>query len=89
MRDLPDIAGARLFFERLESEHPRAVKTLMRDAGLLSDALALASWSPLLATTLAQNPDYLSWLGRERLHTRVKSREELNESLARFGLTNS
>ncbi|HUQ33832.1 MAG TPA: hypothetical protein VM095_17050 [Pyrinomonadaceae bacterium] len=89
VRDLPDAAGARLFFERLQTEHPRAVKSLMRDAGLLSDVLALAAWSPLLATTLAQNPDYLTWLGRERLHTRVKSREELNESLARFRLTNS
>jgi glutamate-ammonia-ligase adenylyltransferase len=89
LRDLPDAAGARAFYERLQSEHPRAVKTLVRDAGLLSDALALAAWSPLLATTLAQSPDYLAWLARERLHTRVKSREELNESLARFGLTNS
>jgi glutamate-ammonia-ligase adenylyltransferase len=89
MRDLPDAAGARRFFERLQTEHPRVMKTLARDAGLLSDALALAAWSPLLATTLAQNPDYLSWLARERLHIRVKSREELNESLARFGLTNS
>ena len=89
MRDLPDAEGARLFFERLATEHPRAVKTLMRDTGLLADALALASWSPLLATTLAQNPDYLAWLARERHHARVKSREELNESLARFGSTNS
>jgi [glutamine synthetase] adenylyltransferase / [glutamine synthetase]-adenylyl-L-tyrosine phosphorylase len=89
VRDLPDASGARHFFERLESEHPRALRTLMRDAGLLSDALALAAWSPLLATTLAQHPDYLAWLARERLHARVKSREELNESLARFGLTNS
>ena len=88
-RDLPDATGARLFFERLEAEHPRALKTLVRDAGLLSDVLALAAWSPLLATTLAQNPDYLAWLARERHHARVKSREELNESLARFGLTNS
>lgn len=87
--DLPDATGARLFFERLQTEHPRAVKTLVRDAGLLSDVLALAAWSPLLATTLAQNPDYLTWLGRERHYTRVKSLEELNESLARFGLTNS
>jgi glutamine synthetase adenylyltransferase len=89
VRDLPDAEGARLFFERLATEHPRAVKTLMRDTGLLADALALASWSPLLATTLAQNPDYLAWLARERHHARVKSREELNESLARFGSTNS
>jgi glutamate-ammonia-ligase adenylyltransferase len=89
VRDLPDAEGARLFFERLGTEHPRAVKTLMRDAGLFSDALAIASWSPLLATTLAQNPDYLVWLARERAHMRVKSREELTESLARFALTNS
>lgn len=89
LRDLPDADGARLFFERLAAEHPRAVKMLIRDAGLFSDALALASWSPLLGTTLAQNPDYLVWLTRERAHMRVKSREELTESLARFALTNS
>jgi glutamate-ammonia-ligase adenylyltransferase len=89
VRDLPDAEGARLFLERLQAEHPRAVKTLTRDAGLLADALALAAWSPLLATTLAQNPDYLAWLARERLQMRVRSREELTESLARFALTNS
>lgn len=89
IRDLPDAEGARLFFKGLEAEQPRAVKTLTRDSGLLSDALALAAWSPILATTLAQNPDYLTWLARERGLTRVKSREELNESLARFALTNS
>jgi glutamate-ammonia-ligase adenylyltransferase len=89
VRDLPDAEGARLFMERLQAEHPRAVKTLMRDAGLFSDALALSAWSPLLATTLAQNPDYLTWLARERAQTRVRSREELTESLARFALTNS
>ncbi len=89
VRDLPDQSGARLFFERLKTEHPRATRTLERDAGLLSDALALASYSPLLATTLAQNPEYLAWLGRERSHARVKAREEFKESLARFSLTNS
>ncbi|HKR01751.1 MAG TPA: hypothetical protein VJT09_13815, partial [Pyrinomonadaceae bacterium] len=89
VRDLPDAQGARLFFERLQAEHPRTVVALRRDTGLLADALALAAWSPLLATTLAQNPDYLAWLGRERLHARVKSPEELKESLARFHLTHS
>lgn len=89
MRDLPDAEGARLFFERLSAEHPRAARMLTRDAGLLSDALALAAWSPLLATTLAQQPDYLAWLARERGHTRVKTREEFGEALARFSLTNS
>src|SRR2546421_4428466 len=89
MSGLPDPEGARLFFERLLTEHPRASKKLAQDAGLLSDALALAAWSPLLSTTLAQNPDYIAWLARERVQMRVKSREELTESLARFSLTNS
>ena len=89
IRDLPDAEGARLFFERISTEHPRAARSLMRDAGLLSDALALAAWSPLLATTLAQNPDYLQWLARERTHRHVRTREELAESLARFRLTHS
>lgn len=89
VRDLPDEVGARLFFERLAQEHPREAERLARNEGLLSDALALAAWSPLLATTLAQHPDYLWWLARERLHTRVKTREELGEALARFSLTHS
>ncbi|HEX8649962.1 MAG TPA: hypothetical protein VF708_03915 [Pyrinomonadaceae bacterium] len=89
IRDLPDAEGARLFFERLSTEHPRSARSLMRDDGLLSDVLALAAWSPLLATTLAQNPDYLQWLARERALARVRTREELAESLARFQLTHS
>lgn len=89
LRDLPDAEGARLFFERLTREHPKTVSILTKDAGLLSDALALAAWSPLLATTLAQHPDYLTWLARERGQTRVRTREEFGESLARFDLTSS
>ena len=89
VRDLPDAEGARLFIERISTEHPRTAGTLAQDRGLLSDALALAAWSPLLATTLAQNPEYLHWLARERAHAHVKTREELLESLARFSLTNS
>lgn len=87
--DLPDEKGARLFLERLATEQPRAFQKLTRDSALLSDALALAAWSPLLATTLEQNPDYISWLRRERLDARVRTREQLKESLARFALTNS
>ncbi|MDQ2936577.1 MAG: hypothetical protein M3R67_03625 [Acidobacteriota bacterium] len=89
VRDLPDEKGARLFLERLEQEQPRAFQKLGRDPALLSDALALAAWSPLLATTLEQNPDYVSWLMRERADARVRTREQLKESLARFALTNS
>jgi [glutamine synthetase] adenylyltransferase / [glutamine synthetase]-adenylyl-L-tyrosine phosphorylase len=89
VRDLPDEAGARLFLERLANEQPRTFQKVTRDQALLSDMLALAAWSPLLATTLEQNPDYVSWLMRERLDTRVRTREQLKESLARFALTNS
>lgn len=89
VRDLPDEQGARLFLERFAKEHPHAYRKLSKEAGLLSDMLSLAAWSPLLATTLEQNPDYVSWLSRERLNSRVRSREELQESLARFALTNS
>jgi glutamate-ammonia-ligase adenylyltransferase len=89
MRDLPDQNGARAFLKRLADEHPREFQKLKREPGLLSDVLALAAWSPLLATTLDQNPDYLSWLARERAHPRIRTREELKESLGRFALTNS
>ena len=89
IRDLPDGKGARLFLERLSQEQPRSFQKLQRDPGLLSDALAIAAWSPLLATTLEQNPDYITWLLRERGDTRVRTREQLKESLARFALTNS
>jgi [glutamine synthetase] adenylyltransferase / [glutamine synthetase]-adenylyl-L-tyrosine phosphorylase len=89
IRDLPDEKGARLFLERLSNEQPRSYQKLIGDPALLSDALALAAWSPLLATTLEQNADYIPWLKRERADTRVRTREQLKESLARFSLTNS
>ncbi|MBC8032096.1 MAG: hypothetical protein H7Z16_18575 [Pyrinomonadaceae bacterium] len=89
LADLPDEKGARHFLERLATEQPPVFQKLTRDSALLSDVLALAAWSPLLATTLEQNPDYLSWLRRERLDARVRTREQLKESLGRFALTHS
>ena len=89
MRELPDVDAARLFYERVTTEHAQVRRILERDAGLLADVLALSAWSPLLATTLEQNPEYFQWLARERTHTLVKTREELGESLARFHLTHS
>jgi glutamate-ammonia-ligase adenylyltransferase len=89
LRDLPDQNGARLFLDRLSNEQPRAFRSLNSQPALLADVLALAAWSPLLATTLEQNPEYFSWLARERTDTRVRSRDELKESLARFALTSS
>jgi len=55
----------------------------------MADVLALAAWSPLLATTLEQNPEYLPWFSRERADPRVRTCDELKEALARFALTNS
>jgi [glutamine synthetase] adenylyltransferase / [glutamine synthetase]-adenylyl-L-tyrosine phosphorylase len=89
LRDLPDENGARLFLDRLANEQPRAFRTLKSQPALLADALALAAWSPLLATTLEQNPEYFSWLARERTEPRVRTLDEFKESLARFSLTNS
>ncbi|MDT5293755.1 MAG: [glutamine synthetase] adenylyltransferase / [glutamine synthetase]-adenylyl-L-tyrosine [Acidobacteriota bacterium] len=89
VRDLPEPEGARLFYERMTAGRARAARAFERDEGLLADALALAAWSPLLATTLEQNPDYLGWLARERTDPRVRTTEELAESLARFALTHS
>lgn len=87
--DLPDEKSARLFLERLATEQPVVIQNLTRDSAVLSDVLALAAWSPLLATTLEQNPDYFPWLRRERLDARVRTREQLRESLGRFALTHS
>jgi len=89
LRELPDEEGARRSYDRITTEHPRAAAILLRDAGLRADALALAAWSPLLATTLEQNPEYLQWLARARTSPRVLTSEELGESLGRFALTHS
>jgi [glutamine synthetase] adenylyltransferase / [glutamine synthetase]-adenylyl-L-tyrosine phosphorylase len=89
IQDLPDQNGPRLFLDRLAKEQPRANQNLLRQPALLADVLALAAWSPLLATTLEQNPEYLPWLSRERADPRVRTCDELKEALARFSLTNS
>lgn len=89
LRDLPDPTGPQLFLDRLDKENPNAYRSLLKQPALLSDVLTLAAWSPLLATTLEQNPEYLSWLSRERANPRVRTCDELKESLARFALTNS
>ena len=89
LRDLPDQQGARLFLESLAKENTRGYQMLLKKPALLADVLAIAAWSPLLATTLEQNADYLSWLSREREDPRVRTTDEFKESLARFALTNS
>jgi glutamate-ammonia-ligase adenylyltransferase len=89
IRELPDAEAASLFYERVAGSDARAARLFERDPALAADALALAAWSPFLGTTLEQNPDYLTWLARERAASRVRTVEELGESLARFALTHS
>ncbi|MCW5960270.1 MAG: hypothetical protein KIS76_08915 [Pyrinomonadaceae bacterium] len=89
LKDLPDPDGAERFLMDLRKEHPLQAKKLLKDEGLYSDLLSLASFSPLLATTLIQNPEYINWLKKQRESAKVAEKDELLESLARFALTNS
>jgi glutamate-ammonia-ligase adenylyltransferase len=86
---LPDPAAASRFLDELAERHPAEHAKLSKKPGLLSDVLTLASFSPLLATTLLQNPDHIWWLDRKRRLSGVRSTEDLLESLARFSLVNS
>ena len=90
-QNLPNAEGAERFFAELKEKYPAEAAKLLRSGnqGLLSDALALAAWSPFLATTMSQHKDYLVWLGRKRSDDQIPSKEDLLESLARFSATNS
>jgi glutamate-ammonia-ligase adenylyltransferase len=87
--NLPDQHAALLFFAQLSEKFPGEAKKLTKNESLLSDVLTLAAFSPLLSTTILQNPDYVSWLNRQRTSTKVCAKEEILESLARFALVNT
>lgn len=89
IKDLPDAGGARRFYEQLEEKFPAEARKLEKKQGLLSDILTLGAFSPFLAATLLQNPKYISWLNRQRVSAKVRGKDEILESLARFALTNS
>ena len=89
IRDLPDVDAVHQFADRLEETQPSHHRKLVKKDALLSDVITLVSYSPLLATTLLQNPDYIWWLDRRRKDKGVRGKDELLESLARFSLTNS
>ena len=86
---LPDAESARRFYAEFAGKFPAEEKKLVKNEGLLSDVLTLAAFSPLLAATMLQNPSYIAWLNRQRISTKVRGKDELLESLARFALTNS
>ena len=87
--DLPDPESARRFLSSLEEQHRSESVKLKKNDGLLSDAVTLAAYSPLLAATLLQNPEYLWWLNRKRRAPAVRTKDELLEALGRFVLTHS
>jgi glutamate-ammonia-ligase adenylyltransferase len=89
IKDLPDAEGARRFYEQFTEKFPAEARKLEKSEGLLSDILTLAAFSPLLAATLLQNPNYIAWLNRRRKSAKVLGKDEILESLERFALTNS
>ena len=82
VRDLPSPEAALRFFDQFSEKNPSHLARLLRSEGLLSDVLALASYSPLLAASMIQSPDYVSWLAKERSAAVSRGKEELLESLA-------
>ena len=89
IKDLPDAEAASRFLDQFGEKHPLKLKKLLKKQGLLSDILTLVSYSPLLATTILQNPEYILWLEKARKISDVREKEDILESLARFALTNS
>jgi glutamate-ammonia-ligase adenylyltransferase len=89
IKGLPDADGARRFYKQLAEKFPAEARKLEKNEGLLSDILTIAAFSPFLSSTLLQNPNYISWLSRQRVSAKVRGKDEILESLARFALTNS
>lgn len=89
IQDLPDPQAARRFLDQFAEKNPSQNNKLLKNKGLLSDILTLVSFSPLLATTVLQNPNYPSWLNRHRSESTIRDKEQLLESLGRFSLMNS
>ena len=89
IENLPDAENARRFFAQLKEKQTGMMRRLEKNSGLLADLLTLAAYSPLLATTVLQNSDYIWWLERQRKSAKTRDKIEILESLARFALTNS
>ncbi len=89
LTSLPDPDAASRFLIQLAEKHPSKYKRLATNDALLSDVATLVSYSPLFSITLLQNPEHVAWLGRKRMDSAVRDKQELLESFARFSLTNS
>ncbi len=75
---LPDPLAAERFLGQFRERNSFQTAKLIKDQGLLSDVLTLASFSPLFATTLLQNPEYVLWLGRKRKDSQVYREVEIS-----------
>jgi glutamate-ammonia-ligase adenylyltransferase len=89
IESLPSPDAARTFMERLFAEHPGVVARCRQDPALLANLLVLATHSPFLGEAVIRRPEYIEWLAREKDIERIKPREELFESLARFAAVQS
>ena len=89
IKDLPDAESALRFVDQFGAKHPAQLRKLFKKKGLFSDILTLVTYSPLLATTILQNPSYITWLEKARKISDVFEKEDILESLAQFSLTNS
>ena len=89
IENLPDVNPVKRFVEQFAEKFPSQFRKLEKNDGLLSDVLTIAAYSPLLSTTILQNPNYIAWLETQRKSSKVRGKEEILESLARFALTNS
>jgi len=84
INQLPDPIAAEGFVVRLFEEYPSRAKVWERDALFFSNLLTLAAYSPWLAETMLQQPDYIDWLKRERNFQLIKPKEQLLEELGKF-----
>jgi [glutamine synthetase] adenylyltransferase / [glutamine synthetase]-adenylyl-L-tyrosine phosphorylase len=89
IKDLPDPASARRFLDEFTRKDPKQSARLQKKEGLFSDVLTIVAYSPLLAATILQNPEYIWWLEPKRNLSGVRGRDALTESLARFSMLNS
>ena len=84
INQLPDPIAAEGFVVRLFDDYPARAKVWERDALFFSNLLTLAAYSPWLAETMLQQPDYIDWLKRERNFQLIKPKEQLLEELSKF-----
>ncbi|HEX4485495.1 MAG TPA: hypothetical protein VH088_04470 [Terriglobales bacterium] len=84
LHECPDPDSALVLMDRLVGDSPQTLRVLEKHPPLAHYALIVFGYSRFLGETLLQNADLLPSLLRERNLDQSFSREEFNESLARF-----